>query len=212
MPSRLYRPLGWLGGAVALLLAGVALAATVQRLDFAGLTHLSTHVVTGRVLSGAPAWTPDGGAVVTLHQLEVAGTWKGELDATTIGVRTPGGRMGDYVMELPGAPELKAGDDVLLFLERNADGTFGVISLAQGSFRVGAAPDGSFVVTRDPGAAHLVAVGRDGSGQLAALQETLASVRAQVDAALAAERAGLPAEPEIETVPLHDVVVEGGVR
>jgi len=212
MLSRLRRPMGWLGGAVALLFAGVALAATVQRLDFAGLTHLSTHVVTGRVLSGAPAWTPDGGAVVTLHQLEVAGTWKGELTATTIAVRTPGGRMGDYVMELPGAPELKSGDDVLLFLERNPDGTFGVISLAQGSFRVGAAPDGSFVVTRDPGAAHLVAVGRDGSGKLAELKATLASVRAQVDAALAAERAGLPAEPEIATVPLHDVVVEGGAK
>jgi len=212
MLSRFRRPLPWLGGAAALLTLGVALAATVQRLDFAGLTHLSTHIVAGKVLSDTPAWTPDGGAVVTLHQMSVATTWKGELQASTITVRTPGGRMGDYVMEMAGAPELKTGDDVLLFLERNEDGSFGVISLAQGSFRVGAAPDGSFVVTRDPGAAQLVAVDRNGSAKLAAVTETLVSVRAQVDAALAAERAGLPAEPEIETVPLHDVAAEGGGR
>lgn len=202
----------WLGAAVALLLTSVAFAGTVMRLDFAGLTHLSTHVVTGRVLSSAPAWTPDGGAVVTLHELEVAGTWKGELDAATLSVRTPGGRMGDYTLELPGAPELKAGEHVLLFLERNADGSFGVISLAQGSFRVAAAPDGGFVVTRDPGAAHLVALDARGAGQPAELRETLESVRAQVQAAVAAERAGLVTEPEVEAVPLDDVAAEGGAK
>jgi hypothetical protein len=208
--SRLSRPLTLTGGAAALLLAGVAVAGTVMRLDFAGLTHLSTHVVTGRVLSSAPAWTPDGGAVVTLHELAVAGAWKGEVATELITVRTPGGRMGDYVMEMAGAPQLHAGDHVLLFLERNDDGSFGVVSLAQGSWRVTQAADGSFVVTRDPGAAQLVTVGPAGTAPPAEVVDTLASVRAQVDAALVAERKGLPAEPEIEAVPLDDVAEGGG--
>ena len=202
------RQAGWRGAAVVLVLAGAAFAATVQRLDFAGLTHLSTHVVTGRVLSSAPQWTPDGLAVVTLHQVSVASAWKGEV-GDTLSVRTPGGRMGDYVMTMPGAPELQAGDTVLLFLERNDQGSFDVVSLAQGSFRVGAAPDGTFVVTRDTGARQLVAPSADGLTGLGAVQDTLASVRAQVAAALAAERAGLP-EPQEQVVPLDDVVQGGG--
>jgi len=209
MKSLRARPLAWLGGVGVLVLAGAVFAATVQRLDFAGLTHLATHVVTGRVVSSAPAWTPDGGAVVTLHELVVAGQWKGEPVGATLTVRTPGGRMADYTMELPGAPELAAGDTVLLFLERNEDATFGVISLAQGSYRVVAAPGGTFVVTRDPGAAQLLAVGPDGTGKLGEVQETLAAVRSQVDAAIAAERAGLD-QPGIDAVPLHDVVEGGG--
>jgi hypothetical protein len=201
--------MAWLGGVGVLLLAGAVFAATVQRLDFAGLTHLSSHVVTGRVLSSTAAWTPDGGAVVTLHELSVSSTWKGQLDGTAITVRTPGGRMGEYTMQMPGAPELLPGSTVLLFLEKNDDGTFGVISLAQGSFRVEAAPDGSFVVSRDPAAAHLVAVDRTGPGKLADVVETLDSVRATVDKAVAAEKAGLP-EPELDAVPLNDVAEGGG--
>jgi hypothetical protein len=203
-------PRAWLGGVGVLLLAGAVFAATVQRLDVAGLTHLSSHVVTGHVVFSAPAWTADGGAVVTLHELAVAGTWKGTLTADHITVRTPGGRMGDYTMDMPGAPELLAGDTVLLFLEQNPDATFGVVSLAQGSFRVGTAPDGSFVVTRDPGAAHLVAVDKDGTGKLAGLTATLPEMRGLVDAALAAERAGLPDGPALDAVPLHDVAEGGG--
>jgi len=210
--SRLSRPRALSAGAAALLLAGVAFAGTVMSLDFAGLTHLSSHIVTGRVLSSAPAWTPDGGAVVTLHELAVAGAWKGEVASDSITVRTPGGRMGDYVMEMAGAPELHVGDHVLLFLERNDDGSFGVVSLAQGSWRVTQAADGSFVVTRDPGAAKLVTVGPAGAAPPAEVVDTLASVRAQVDAAVVAERAGLPAEPAIEAVPLHDVAAEGGAK
>jgi hypothetical protein len=202
------RAAGWRGAAVVLVLAGAALAATVQRLDFAGLTHLSSHVVTGRVLSGTPQWTPDGAAVVTLHELSVASAWKGEAGATLF-VRTPGGRMGDYVMSMPGAPELQPGDTVLLFLERNDAGSFDVVSLAQGSFRIATAPDGSFVVTRDSGARHLVAPAADGLAALGDVQDTLAAVRGQVDAALAAERAGL-VEPEEQVVPLDDVVQGGG--
>ncbi|HEX5011490.1 MAG TPA: hypothetical protein VFY71_13930 [Planctomycetota bacterium] len=202
------RVAGWRGAAMVLVLAGAAVAATVQRLDFAGLTQLSSHVVTGRVLSSAPQWTPDGGAVVTLHQIAVAAAWKGEA-GETISVRTPGGRMGDYVMTMPGAPELADGDTVLLFLERNDQGSFDVVSLAQGSYRVATAPDGTFVVTRDTGAQQLVAPSKSGLAGLEAVQDTLASVHAQVDAALAAERAG-PIEPQEVVVPLDDVVQGGG--
>jgi hypothetical protein len=210
MFSLRFRHFPWLAGAGVLLLAGIALAATVQRLDFAGLTHLSTHIVTGRIVSSTPAWTADGGAVVTLHELAVAGAWKGAVSGDSLTVRTPGGTIGDYTMELDGSPALSVGDTVLLFLERNDDGTFGVISLAQGSFRVGAAPDGSFLVTRDPAAAQLLVADTDGAGKVTPLRETLASVRTRVDAALTAERDGANTEPVVDAVPLNDVVEGGG--
>jgi len=125
-------------------------------------------------------------------------------------VRTPGGRLPDFAMEMPGAPELQVGGTVLLFLEQNPDGTYGVISLAQGSWRVEAAADGSLFVTRDPGAAHLVAPEVGVLTPLGEHVQSFGSVREAVRAALDAERAGLPLEPQEHAVPLHDVVEGGG--
>jgi hypothetical protein len=210
MIGSIARKLGW-SAAAGVVLAGLAFATTVQRLDFAGLTRLSTHVVAGTIEGSSTARTPDGGAIVTLSTLRVVAQWKGDAAAATLSVRTPGGRLGDEVMELSGSPELRPGDTVLLFLERNPDGTFGVISLAQGSFRVTVESDGSFWVERDPAAQDLcVAGGPD--GKLEAVKSPLWAVRAQVDAAR-----NLPA-PDPDALPpgtqVFDLVevVKGGAR
>ena len=102
------------------------------------------------------------------------------------------------------------GSTVILFLERNPDGTYGVISLAQGSFRVTTERDGSFWVERDPAAADLLVAGA-ADGKVDAVKVPLWSARAQVDAAR-----GLSA-PEADALPagtvVHDLVeVKGGVR
>ena len=209
MLRSLSRKLGWCAAA-GVALAGLAYATTVVRLDFAGLTRLSTHVVAGTVGASTTARTPDGGAIVTLTSVDVAAQWKGQTGAATITVRTPGGRIGDEVMELSGSPELRAGDTVLLFLEHNPDGTYGVISLAQGSFRVVAENDGSFWVERDPAAQDLCVAGAP-DGKVEAVKVPLWSARAEIDAAR-----DLPA-PDPDALPagvqLVDLVeVKGGAR
>jgi hypothetical protein len=113
-------------------------------------------------------------------------------------------------MELSGSPELQSGGTVLLFLERNPDGTYGVISLAQGSFRVTTEHDGSFWIERDPAAQDLcVAGGPD--GQVEAVKAPIWAVRAEVDAAKvlpAPDPDALP--PGTQVVDLVEVVKGGG--
>lgn len=195
-------------GAAALALAGAAAATTVQKLDFAGLTRLATHVLVGRVQGADVAWTSDGGAIVTLTTVEVASQWKGSPGAPTITVRTPGGEIGGYRMEIPGSPGFRAGETVLLFLERNADGTYGVVSLAQGSFRVLAEADRHLRVERDPNARHLIAVSGRTIGPVAPVSVPLFAVQADVERAI---RATSPAaEADEVVVPLSDVERGGG--
>ena len=204
------RKFGWCAAA-GVALAGLAFATTVQRLDFAGLTRLSSNVVAGTVQAATTARTSDGGAIVTLTGVSVVAQWKGETGAASITVRTPGGRVGDEVMELSGSPELVPGSTVLLFLERNPDGTYGVISLAQGSFRVTTERDGSFWVERDPAAAELLVAGA-GDGKVDAVKLPLWSARAQVDAA---RDQGLPDPDALPAgTVVHDLVEvsKGGAR
>ncbi|MGH7151419.1 MAG: hypothetical protein ACREIU_12015 [Planctomycetota bacterium] len=169
------------GAAGTLLLSGAAAATTVQKLDVAGLTRLATDVVVGRVAGAESATTPDGGLIVTSTSVTVAAHWKGSTESASLVVRTPGGRIGNFAMEVPGSPSLRQGDTVLLFLERNPDGTFGVISLAQGSFRVLAGPRGTLFVERDPEARHLVAVEGRAAGPVEALKGSLLAVQAEVE-------------------------------
>lgn len=194
----------------------VASATTVQKLDFKGLTALSTHVVRGTIGSSGFAYTPDGGLIVTLTTVNVTELWKGEHADPTLTVRTPGGAIDRVVIEVPGTPVLKLGEDVLLFLEKNQDGTFGVISFAQGSFKVGRDPADRVLVTRDAGAAHLVATDGRESGVIASGIWELGAVKADVDAALAASAAleDAAAEADANAVPLHDVPADatGGAK
>ncbi|HET6202665.1 MAG TPA: hypothetical protein VFI25_07670 [Planctomycetota bacterium] len=207
--ARRARPLAAVSAAI--LVAGAAAATTVQKLDFAGLTRHATHVVVGKVGAGEAAFTPDGGAVMTSTQLTVAGEWKGSTGSKSIVVRTPGGKVGDFVMEVAGSPNLRPGDTALLFLERNPDGTYGVISLAQGSFRVLSGPDGTLLVERDPEAKHLIAVGGRSPGRVEVVRAPFLAVQTEVERAA---RAKPPEEGEAEEsetiVPVSDVKAGGG--
>ncbi|MCI0588371.1 MAG: hypothetical protein L0323_16190 [Planctomycetes bacterium] len=199
------------GAAGAFLLAGAAAATTVQKLDVAGLTRLATNVVVGRVEGAEQATTPDGGLIVTSTSVTVAAHWKGTTDSASLVVQTPGGRIGNFAMEVPGSPSLRQGDTVLLFLERNPDGTFGVISLAQGSFRVIAGPRGTLFVERDPEARHLIAVEGRASGPVEAVKGSLVAIQADVEKGKRAKPAEEGAVEEGETiVPLVEMGNGGG--
>lgn len=195
--------------ALAVLLAGTAAASTVRKLDFGGLTRLSTNVVVGRVGGAESTWTKDGAVIVTLTTVEVAAEWKGSTGAPAIVVRTPGGQVGDYRIEISGTPSLPTGETVLLFLEKNPDGSFGVVSFAQGSYRVLAGTDGSLRVASDPNAKHLRAVSEGGIATVAPVAAPLAAVQLEIEKALRPATEA-PAEEDENVVPLVGVERGGG--
>lgn len=184
-----------------------ASAATVQRLDFKGLTALSTHVVIGTIGDARCERTPDGGLIVTLTEVALAEQWKGQIGSAAITVRTPGGMLGTEIQETPGVPALAKGESALLFLEQNADGTFGVVSFAQGSYKLAVGADGVEYAARDAGARALVATDGAKSGPLAPELWRVAELKDIVAAAV--RTAAEAVEAEVVT-PLDDVDPETG--
>jgi hypothetical protein len=205
---------GLRAGAIVAVLGSLfctASATTVERLDFKGLTAYATNVVIGTVGGSRVERTPDGGMIVTLVDLAVEQQWKGVIDVASITINVPGGRIGNEVIEMSGVPVLERGQQALLFLEKNPNGTYGVISFAQGSYKLGVdAVTGAKVATRDLGAMSLLAVRGKEVAQIVDGVWTLDTIQQDVTAAV---KAGLTKESiqevnAVDAVPLNDVVVE----
>ena len=157
----------WIAGVVclaflALGLAGPARGTVVEQLDFKGLEEYADVVVLGEVVGTHSEWSADGKTIVTLTRIWVQRKLKGDAGLRDITVQVLGGAVGAQMVQVPGAPSFQVGERVLLFLERRPDGTYGVVSLAQGSFKVHKDPaTGRDVVRRDPKARHLPIPDRD---------------------------------------------------
>ncbi len=74
---------------------------------------------------------------VTDYQVEVGRVLRGDLPGTSLVVRVEGGRAADGMqLKIYGAPSFKTGERALLFLRPAADGTYRILHLMQGAFRV----------------------------------------------------------------------------
>jgi len=164
-----------------LLLAGLATlhAATLERLTIEQMAQQATAVVRGRV--GEARAARFGALVYTLHRLEAEEQWKGAAIAG-LEVAVPGGTYEGVTYSFGGTPELKAGEEYLLFLWTGPSGRTQIVGLSQGVFRIVPRPDG-VAVTRTE-AEDSVFAGEDGGQSSQALETTLDQLRARVRAAL----------------------------
>ncbi len=164
-----------------LLLSGLATvnAATLERLTIEQMAQQATAVIRGRV--GKARVVRFGALVYTLHRFEAEEQWKG---APTDGleVAVPGGTYEGVTYNFGGTPELKTGDEYLLFLWTGTSGRTQIVGLSQGVFRVLRRSDG-VVVTRTE-AEDSVFAGEDGAERSQALETTLDQLAARVRVAL----------------------------
>jgi hypothetical protein len=110
-------------------------------------------VVTVESSSPAPART-----IATDYLVQVDQVVKGDLPGSTIAVRVPGGVRADGIgLKIWGAPEFHAGEQALVFLDPNRDGSYTIASLMLGAFHLRAAGDGVLAL-RDLAEAHPVAL------------------------------------------------------
>lgn len=130
-----------------LSLPAAAWATTVLRADVPALTRLSDAVVRGRVVSLQSHWTGDGLRIVTDVRLEVTEALKG-APAHTITIRQPGGTVGNIGQRVSGLASFKAGEEVVVFLERRGP-VHVVTGLAQGKFHLDRLKDGRVRATPD---------------------------------------------------------------
>jgi len=121
---------------------GLALpaAATIMvPLSLAELTQDSSLIVRGRVRDRSAAWDDQHQKIYTTAVIDILDTvWSKRSVGLQIKVRTLGGEVGDLGMKVAGTPDLKVGEEVLLFLREDSKvpAEFAVIGMNQGRFTV----------------------------------------------------------------------------
>lgn len=124
-----------------LLIAGLLflvspLAATVLvPAEFREIVNGSQVIVHGRVADVRSDWTGDRFRIETIVTLEASEYLKGG-PGERVTFRVPGGTIGRYRSLMVGAPEFRAGDEVVMFLTADGPAVPQVFGLSQGVFRV----------------------------------------------------------------------------
>lgn len=122
-----------------------AWATTLEQLTLDEMAQKSTAIVRARV-TGSHAGT-HGTNIYTYFELQVIETWKASGQTTTE-VAVPGGAFEGIRQSVNGAPELKPGQEYVLFLWTSRSGLTQVIGLSQGVFQLSEEGSGKAVAQR----------------------------------------------------------------
>jgi hypothetical protein len=147
------RPL--LVAGIALLCAAPADCTILIRQDLQDLVRGAESIVRARVVSNAAAWDPDRRFIWTWTTLDVVETWKGPATGR-IALRELGGEVGSVGMRVAGTPKYAVGEDVIVFLYRDAQGAQRTLGWTQGRFALGLDADGSGTLTAQASHAHVI--------------------------------------------------------
>lgn len=139
--------------------ASVASLETVE-----GLAARCDAVVRGRIETCEARLSGDGRRIYTHVTVRRSEVWRGSAPSR-LAVRIPGGTIGDLAQHVHGAPALRPGEEVVLFLRRVGP-AFSIAALSQGKFAIqgpdavpelhglyripSAAPDGHRAVEKMP--------------------------------------------------------------
>ena len=119
-------------GLICILVAGVAVALTVENISLERMTKESHAIVYGTVLSSSSQW--ENRNIYTYTRVRVKETLKGDNNAIIV-VKQLGGQVGEIGQEVSGTPKLVRNEDVVLFLVRGSD-HFWIHSIVLGKFSV----------------------------------------------------------------------------
>ena len=117
------------------LIAVAAEAITLVPVTFEQLVDEAIAVVYARVSDVRGQWTADRRGIDSIVSLEALRYLKGDL-GEVVSVRLPGGEAGGRINVIPGAPVLREGDLVVLFLTARGPAIPTPVGLTQGIFRV----------------------------------------------------------------------------
>lgn len=123
---------------IAFVVAVVALAiplfaTTIQKMALPELVNTSDNILQAHVASVEARY--EGGNIYTYVALSVDDPIKGD-NRRSIVIRQLGGRIGAKMIWVPGMPQFKTSDQVVVFLRNRTDGTFDVVGLNQGKYDI----------------------------------------------------------------------------
>lgn len=153
--------------------------------EFREVVAGSQIIVYGRVADVRPEWSDDRTRIDTIVTVEAGSYLKGG-PGDTVTFRVPGGQIGRYKNVMVGAPEFRAGEEVVLFLSATGPSIAHVFGLNQGVYRVRVdSRTGRRVVVPPvlmaPGDAPQIVVRGDLSRQPLPLDSFAASVRTAME-------------------------------
>jgi hypothetical protein len=120
---------------LSLVIAPALQATVLVPAEFREIVTGSQVIVHGRVADVRSEQTGDRRRIETIVTLQ-AGTYYKGGPGDRVTFRVPGGTIGRYRSLMVGAPEFRAGDEVVLFLKANGPAVAHVFGLNQGVFRV----------------------------------------------------------------------------
>jgi hypothetical protein len=163
---------------IAMAIASLAGATTLQELTMANMIGQSTAIVHAKVTGSYSAFR--GRTIYTHYQLQVEETLEGSI--ATAEVAVPGGAANGFRQMVAGAPTLTTGQDYVLFLWTSGSGLTQVMGLSQGLFNVMQDSSGNAVLVRPAADAPVLnAAGNVVSSQ--AVTMTLSALKAQIQSA-----------------------------
>jgi hypothetical protein len=112
-----------------------AQSTTLQTASLKQLAQGADLIVRGRIVEVKSEKSVDRASIVTRIKVSVDRQWKGpKLAAVTL--RQPGGSVGEITQAVSGLPQFSLGEDVLVFLEKQEDGSLATVGGKQGKFAV----------------------------------------------------------------------------
>jgi hypothetical protein len=105
--------------------------------DVASLTAGADAVVHAQVERMSSAWGAGGGQIFTTVVLKPLETWKGAIEPQ-VSVLVPGGEVGELSQTVQGMAQFRAGEEVVVFLQRRTGSIYSVYLMTLGKFAVGA--------------------------------------------------------------------------
>lgn len=126
----------WLGlFGLALATVVPASASTFIAMGTGDLIAASDAVVQGEVLQVHSYWEPSGRMIVTEALVRVTDTILGDAPSVVV-FRTFGGSVEGFTVDAHGFPTFQKGQELLLFVDNQADGSAEVAGYRQGQYRI----------------------------------------------------------------------------
>jgi hypothetical protein len=154
-----------------------ASATTMVGMNLSELALRAGAIVHGHITDIRSDWNETRTHIFTFATLQADDYLKGDL-GPTITVLSWGGRVGPFHEVIPGTPEFKAGEEVVLFLSVQAPQYPAVLGLSQGKFSIATDPQtGLKTLTRNLYGASLT-----GLSDSAVAPVTLSAFRTRLEA------------------------------
>ncbi len=123
-------------------------AARLRGLTLEQLRNEATLIVTGRCIKKSSQWGPGRRMIYTHATIAIDEVVSGRWSTRTLTVRVPGGKIGSKVIAVTASPQFEIGEETLLFLVGEPDGTFAVCGAAEGHCPLRPGPQGEPVIQR----------------------------------------------------------------